>query len=76
MMQIAGGKQFSATNGLRCPAYENAVHCDASASEEILGGELMFGRNVGKERECADIVPDGFALAQVGQSNEHVIARI
>jgi hypothetical protein len=36
----------------------------------------MFGRNAGKERKCAGIVPDGFALAQVGQSNEQVIARI
>jgi hypothetical protein len=76
MMEICGGQQFSAANGLSCQAYLNAVHCDSGAREEILGGELMFGWNAGKERKAASIVLDGFALVQVGQSDEYVIARI
>ena len=57
-------------------ADENAVHDDVFTGREILGEELMFGRDIGEEKVG---LPGGFhefAFGQIGEGDEDVVAGV
>lgn len=73
---VARGKQFPALQILRHLANQHTIHDDVFAGSEILRDEFMFGRDVGPEKIVNPGKANGFALAQIGQGDENIVARV
>ena len=76
MMQILQGKQFALFHRLVGLPDEHAVHDYLGANRQLGGGELVLCGNARNQLVGVSVELDRFTFAEVGQSDENVIARI
>jgi len=74
--KIASGKKTAALQRFGGAAHQDAIHDDVAARREIGSDKLMLCRNVREQNIVAARKVYGFALTQVGQSDESVVSRI
>jgi len=74
--KIASGKKAAALQRFGGAAHKDAIHDDVAPGREIGSDKLVLGRDVREQNIVAAGKVYGFALAQVGQSDESVVSRI
>ena len=75
-MEVTERERFAATHGGSRGANQHAVHRHAVAGGQVARCEFVFRGNVGHKLVAFAAERDGVALPQVGEGNQHIVARI
>ena len=76
MTDIRRRQNFSSGDGLHGLTNDNAIHHDFVAGREICNGKLMLGLDIGFQNLSSTGGFDYFVPPEVGERDEHVVARI
>ena len=75
-MEVTERERFAATHSGSRGANQHAVHRHAIAGGQVARCEFVFRGNIGHELVVLAAECDGVPSSQVGEGNQHIVARI